>query len=412
LRRPDGRLVLAGGAALALLALVPLARTGPDAAAADPIVVQRQDLPFTVEIDGELSAVRSSEIGVPPVSEVEFKIAFLAPEGAAVQAGQPIVGFDTEALEEQLADARAQLAEAEKKIEKTRLVLDVARLDVGQRVAAARGELGKAQLKVEVPPEVQQRVELEKARLDHRGRARELQNLQGEADAQRHAGAAELDGLRAQRDAARSRVAHLESAIARMTVTAPAPGILVYRTNWRDEKKKVGDNAWSGETILAVPDLSSMEAAGFVDEADGGGVAPGQPVTLRLEARPDLDLHGTVRRVARTVRQRSARVPVKVFRVDVALQATDPTVMRPAMRFRGEIETGRLGGRLVVPRDAVFLRASGPVVWRRGRLGWRQVAVHLGARNRRFVEVLGGVAEGDRLSPVDVEDVAATRGDE
>jgi hypothetical protein len=42
--------------------------------------------------------VRSNEIGVPPVAEVDFKIAFLAPEGAAVKAGDSILRLDTEAV--------------------------------------------------------------------------------------------------------------------------------------------------------------------------------------------------------------------------------------------------------------------------------------------------------------------------
>ena len=76
--------------------------------------------------------------------------------------------------------------------------------------------------------------------------------------------------------------------------------------------------------------------------------------------------------------------------------------MRPAMRFRGEIETGRIPGVLLVPRDAVFLRDAGPVVWARRALGWREVRVTLGRSNRTQVEVVSGLAPGDRVSPVDL----------
>ena len=36
-----------------------------------------------------------------------------------------------------------------------------------------------------------------------------------------------------------------------------------------------------------------------------------------------------------------------------SLDGTDSNVMRPAMRFRGEIETGRVPSLLLAPRDAV-----------------------------------------------------------
>ncbi len=393
-----------GTVALAGVALAWL-RGGADVA--NPVAVKREDLVQSVEVEGELAAVRSTEIGTPAVTEVEFKISLLVPEGTVVKKGQQVLGFDTEALQRQLAEKQAEFREAAKKVEQKEIDLGLKLLEVEQQAAQAEADLGKAKLKAEVPPEVQQRVELEKARLDQKGRERDLENLEAENRATRSLGDSELRSLRNQRDRARGRVEALQAAIEKMTVRAPQDGIVVYRTNWRDEKKK-GDSMWFGETVLAIPDLTEMRAEAFVDEADGGAVTAGQKIVLRLEARPDLDIPGRVKTVGRTVRQKSWRTPGKVYRVDVALERTDPTVMRPAMRFRGEIETGRTPGLLLVPRDAVFLREGRPVVWVRRTLRWKEVPVRLGRSNRRQVEVVSGLAEGDRLSPIDL--VAPTAG--
>jgi len=400
LRRLPRRFWLAAtvvAAALLLLALVP---NRPDVGA--PVEVKRADLVLSVDVEGELAAVRSKEIGVPPVAEVDFKIAFLAPEGQQVTKGQSVLRLDTEMLERQLAEKRAELQEAQKKVEQKQIELGMKLLDLEQQSAQARADLGRAQLKVDVPAEVQQRIELEKARLDKRGRERDLQNLDAEGRVTQALTGAELASLRQQRDRAAGRVAALEAAIDKMNIRAPQEGIVVYRPNWRDEKKKVGDSVWFGEVVLAIPDLTEMQGDAFVDEADGGPVREGQKVTLRLEARSDFDLTGKVAKIARTVRQRTWRTPLKGYRVEVALEKTDPTFMRPAMRFRGEVETGRVAGVLLVPREVVFLRDSGPVVWARRALGWSQVEVKLGRSNRKQVEVLAGVKEGDRLSPLDL----------
>jgi HlyD family secretion protein len=392
------RLVLAlVAAAAAALALRP---ASPDVGA--PVPVARGDLVLSVEVEGELAAVRSVEIGVPPVSEVEFKISFLAPEGAEVKRGEPVLRFDTEALERQLAQKRAEYEEAAKKVEQKQIDLRMKLLDLEQRVAQADADRGRARLKVDVPPEVQQRLELEKARLDEKGLERDLENMQAERRSTQALVGGELESLLGQRDRAGGRVRELEAAIRKMTVAAPQDGIVVLRTNWRDEKKKVGDSVWFGETILSLPDLAEMMAEGFVDEADGGPIREGQPATLRLEARPDFDVPAKVKRIARTVKQRSWRTPLKGYRVDLTVGKTDPTFMRPAMRFRGEIETGRIPGVLLLPRDVVFLRDSGPVVWVKRALGWREVAVSLGQANRRQVEVVSGLAENDRVSPLDL----------
>lgn len=397
---------LAGAAVLALAAVPLLASLRSPGDVLNPVTVKREDLVLTVDVEGELAAVRSTDIGAPAVTEVEFKISLLAAEGSPVKKGQPILGFDTEALQRQLVDKQAELAEFSKKVEQKEVDLRFKLLELEQQVAQAEADLGKSRLKAEVPPELQGRVELEKARLEHKGRQRDVENLQAERRATQSLGEAELRSLRNQRDRARGRVEALQAAIEKMTVKAPQDGIVVYRTNWRDEKKKVGDSMWFGETVLALPDLTDMRADGLVDEADGGPVAPGQKVTIRLEARPDLDVHGRVRTIGRTVRQKSWRNPVKVYKVDIALDRTD-SVMRPNMRFRGEIETGRAPGLLLAPRDAVFLRDGGPVVWARRGLGWTEVPVRLGRSNRRQVEILSGVAEGDRLSATDLAAVAA-----
>ena len=401
LRRLPRRVWLAlavAGGALLLLAL----RSGGAPAAGQPIAVKRADLVLSVDVEGELAAVRSTEIGVPPVAEVDFKIAFLAPEGQAVKKGESVLRLDAEMLERQLAEKRAEYQEAQKKCEQKEIDLGMKLLDIEQQSAQAKAELGRAQLKVDVPSEVQQRLELEKAVLDKRGRERDLQNLDAEGRVTRAVTGAELVSLRQQRDRAAGRVTALEDAIEKMNIKAPQDGIVVYKPNWRDEKKKVGDSVWFGEVVLALPDLTEMKADGFVDEADGGPVREGQKVTLRLEARSDFDLGGKVSRIARTVRQRSWRTPLKGYRVEIVLEKTEPTFMRPAMRFRGEVETGRVPKVLLVPREAVFLRESGPVVWSRRAFGWNEVPVKLGRSNRREVEVLAGVAEGDRLSPVDL----------
>jgi multidrug efflux pump subunit AcrA (membrane-fusion protein) len=77
--------------------------------------------------------------------------------------------------------------------------------------------------------------------------------------------------------------------------------------------------------------------------------------------------------------------------------------MRPGMRFRGQVETDRVADALVVDADAVFLKAEGPVVYRKTWLGHEKVPVELGRRNDKRVEVLSGLTEADMISAVDLD---------
>jgi multidrug efflux pump subunit AcrA (membrane-fusion protein) len=58
---------------------------------------------------------------------------------------------------------------------------------------------------------------------------------------------------------------------------------------------------------------------------------------------------------------------------------------------------------LLAPADAVRSTADGPVAWRRSLFGSEPVHLEVGRRNERFVEVLAGLAEGDRLGLPGVE---------
>jgi len=374
-----------------------------DEGAPPPVLVAREDLTIGVAVEGELQPVRRVSLGPPALVEFQMKISYLAPESASVKQGEPLIRFDPEQVQRQLEEVRSELASAEADIRRSRLDLEVQLIDLGQRIAQAESDRDKARLQAEVPEELVARVEAQKAQLELAGKERALENLLAERESALARSDAALGSLEARRRQAAARLGKLEAALKKMTVRAPQDGVVVYETPpWGREKKKVGDRVWFGETILSIPDLSEMKAEGMVDEADAGQVAVGQPVTLRLEARPDIDLVGRVVSLGQTVRRRSWRVPAKVFRVEIALAESDPSFMKPAMRFRGEIEVERLANRLTLPREAVFHRPKGPVVFARRWWRWVETPVALGRQSAERVEVLEGLREGQRVLPVDL----------
>lgn len=389
--------------ALAGLLVAGFGYASANRSAPDSVRVRKDELVLTAEVDGELAAVRTTDIGPPVVREMwEFKIAFMAPESASVKKGQPVVGFDASPLQRQLEEKRSEFDEAAKKIERKEVELLGQRRDLELQLAEAQSRLEKAALKNDVPVELRSRNEVEQTKLELENAQQEQDNLSARIAAITASQQASLRALVSQRDRAKARVSELEEGIESMTVKAPQDGIVIYKTNWRDEKKKIGDTTWFGEKLLLLPDLTEMRADGDIDESDGGFVREGQRVTLRIEALPDRDFGGSVTKIGRAVRRKSGRVPNKVFRVQLVLDKSDPA-MRPSMRFRGEIETERVKGVLLLPREAVFLRPTGPVVWVKRWNGWREASVTLGRQNKKFVELKQGLAEGDLVATADMK---------
>ncbi|HEX4499066.1 MAG TPA: efflux RND transporter periplasmic adaptor subunit [Thermoanaerobaculia bacterium] len=369
--------------------------------------VRRDDLVVGVPVAGTLSSVQAVRIGPPQLNEVwDFKIAFMAPEGAPIRAGQPVLGFDTTELSRQLLDKTAERDSAQKEMEKKQTDLEVQRRDRQLDLAEAEARERKAALKVDVPPELVASKELAKSREDLDLARREVAYLKGRLQLEAAEGATEVEALGRKRDRAAGRVQEMESAIQSMTVTAPRGGTVVYVATEEGEKKKVGDSCWRGQPVIEIPDLRSMEAEGDIDEADSGRIALGQRVSFRLDAHPDDVFTGRVRTIGGSVQSRSEANPLKVVRLEIDLDRTDPQRMRPGMRYLGTVEIERVSKALVAPLEAVFNRAGGPVLYR--KTGWGSEAVHpvLGVRNDREVEIRSGLKAGDRVSRRDLAEAS------
>lgn len=358
--------------------------------------VERRDLVVGVDVEGELQAVDSVRLGPPQIAETwNFKISWMAPEGTEVQEGQPVLRFDATQMEQQLQEMNAERDSAQKSLEKQETDLEIERRGLELQLAEAQARLRRAGFKLDVPADVAARAELEKARIDRQLAELEIASLESKLRHLEERGRADLAALRDRRDRMASRVAELQAAVESMTVKAPRSGTLIYVTNWRGEKMKVGDSAWRAAQVVEIPDLARMKAEGEVAEAHVGDLAPGQDVTLRLDAYPDHEYAGRVSAIRLAVQRKSRRNPQKIVKLEIALDATDTARMRPGMRFRGSIEIARVPESLVVPQEAVFPRPDGAVVYVRTLTGKREVAPEFGERNRDAFAVLDGLGEGD-----------------
>jgi multidrug efflux pump subunit AcrA (membrane-fusion protein) len=388
---------------LALAAL--LAGCGEVAATEDTwLSVSRDDLLLEVDVTGTLRATRANPIGPPGVPDMwDFKIVRLAGEGSEVKRGQQVLTFDVSELQRQLAERTGERDQVAQEIVKKKIDLDLARREGEMKVTEAEASLRKAQLKAELPPQYTAAIEMKLAQLDLDSARAELDAAERRLSYQLKLGDAELAFLRDRQARATDRVQRLEAAIKQMTVLSPVDGLVVHKTNWRGDKKKIGETCWAGDDCVEVVDISQMMGKGEVDETESARVRVGQAVRLRLEALPEVEWRATVGALRPTVYRQSPRTPLKVIGVDLQLEHTDRVRMRPGMQFRGRVETGRVPQALLIPLEAVFSRPDGPIAFRRTSVGHQVVRLQLGKRNLRYAEVLSGLSQRDRVSRRDLE---------
>jgi RND family efflux transporter MFP subunit len=127
----------------------------------------------------------------------------------------------------------------------------------------------------------------------------------------------------------------------------------------------------------------------------------GQTVLFRTDAFPDGRLEGKVSEITPM-----GDVAAKTFRVKMALP--DDTPLKPGMSVEANIITREKPNALLVPADA--LQGSAVFVVDDARARKRPVTV--GIRGTRRIEILSGLAEGERVaSPAatDLKDGARVR---
>ena len=189
---------------------------------------------------------------------------------------------------------------------------------------------------------------------------------------------------------------NLEVVRDQFTVRAPAPGMVIYVSEWNGKKKGVGSmwNAWE-PTVATLPDLTQMESETYVNEVDVRKLAVGQKVLISLDADPTKKLAGNVTRIANVGEQRPNQ-DSKVFEVKIEVAKAD-TTLRPGMTTSNAIETASISNVLSVPLEAVVTEAGFSYVFKKSGRGVVKQMVETGAMNDNEIVVRRGVEAGDRV---------------
>ncbi|HYG64924.1 MAG TPA: efflux RND transporter periplasmic adaptor subunit [Thermoanaerobaculia bacterium] len=363
--------------------------------------VQRQAFERRVPAQGELRAVRATPINVPSDAPGPFRIAWLAPDGSRVKAGEVVVRFDSSEIEKTLINAEADLASARWRSQKQRVHGSAQVEKLERDLQLARMELDNARQFQKKDAQIFSRNDIIESEIDsdlaqHRERhAREARRTEESLSS------SELQLIAIDMRQAELKIQQARQALTALAVTAPHDGVLVMNRDWRGTPTRVGDSVWNGQPLAQLPDLSTMEAEVFVLEADAGGLEAGKPATVVVESAPGVSYQAKIRRVEALAKPRLRGSPVQYFAVTLALDRTDPRVMKPGQRVRANLLLEERQGALTVPRQAVFQSEGRTVVHRKKGDGFEAVEVKLGSSGAGRVVVESGIGEGDLLALVD-----------
>jgi len=215
-----------------------------------------------------------------------------------------------------------------------------------------------------------------------------------EALARLQAGASEIQLRQLELQVEQAQI-NLEQAQARLdqaVLKAPFAGVIA-AVNLR-----TGSPAPTGMPAITVLDDSAYYISVTIDETDIGKVAPGQPVTVTLDAYPNVKLSGRVETVAPAATNIGGIV---FYSVRVKLDPTTAVAVREGMTASVVIVTQTIPDAVLIPNWALrseqvegepvlytYIQKDGAV---------QRVDLKVGERSESYTQVLEGLQPGDTV---------------
>jgi len=263
------------------------------------------------------------------------------------------------------------------KIEDFEIVEQVKQAEAAQEVAAAtirqrEADLQLALTNVERSRNLFQRQLLPKQTLD-------------DNEARYQAAVAQIDLAKAQSTQSRARLDELRINLSNTVIVSPVNGFVA--------KRSVDPGAFVSQQVpvVDVVDISSVRLVVNVVERDLKELKSGLTTKVEVDAFPGETFQGHIARVAPVLDPATRTAPIEIEIPNPAFR------LKPGMYARVGITTDAKKDSLVVPVDAVadlggrrgvFQHVNGMAIFR---------TVELGTEGEAFIEVLGGLSEGDQV---------------
>jgi HlyD family secretion protein len=312
----------------------------------------------------------------------------LVEDGAEVKSGQPLIVLTNATLQLQVASREADTAGQINALENTKIQLEETRfkyqhdlLDIEHQISKLRGDLARDKILLDgnaIAPAIYQQEQEEYA---YEVKLRDATTASG--DAEKAVRANQLKQLQDTLVRLKTSSATAAASLDALTIRAPSDGQLTALT------AEVGQSKAQGAVLGQVDSLDRFKLTALVDEFYLGRIVLGQSAIFTSDAR---DYKATVAKIY-------PQVTNGTFRIDLHFENPSPQGIHAGQAFDIKLELGRAATAMMLPNGPFYQDTGGNwvfVVAPDGRYAMRR-AVRLGRRNPEHVEVVDGLAPGEKV---------------
>lgn len=359
---------------------------------------------FYIDIyeEGEIEALNSINILSPnlPWRFGNLKIADIVIDGADVKTGDTLITFDPSEVRKSILDYEDRLIVSNAELEKmlAQHELEMEELNADYEVTRISHEITRMQLESAAhESDIKRReikVNLDKADISLNRAKEQIENRRK----------IQVEEIKQKRLSIRQDEERLEEAhrtLNRLFVIAPSPGIAIISHNWSTNNKfQVGDQCWSSQQLIQLPDLSKVKAKVQINEVDISKITKGLKVEVLPDAFSDSTFTGSVSAVANLAQSKDNRSNIKVFPVEIIINEYNRNLL-PGLTVSCRIIVDEIPNVMYIPLEALHIEGDRSYVYKKMVNGYDKVEVQVGLTNSDYVIIEFGLDKGDKVALID-----------
>ena len=378
-----------------------------DKAASDPaqtsVEVIRAPFSVTTPCKGTLQSLEPLQVFSrlsQPTSVIE-----LAPEGSMVKHGDVIVRFDPEPLERELQRLQKEQILAQTEYEKlinAELPLELD--DLSAQKIKLESELADEQEFLQGSIELmeeglvsEQEINQQKIRIAQINKSFEALNHRIDLT-RNHLHPAATTRAKALLDHANAELQRVQRQLSYCSIMAEKAGTVIYKPlhiNGEFRTIRVGDATFRNQSFMMVANMNELVTDLYIPEAQLARIQVGHPAKITPVAFPQMTLFGEVSSVGSMAHSVAGRPQwQKFFHVQVTLKEAHPN-LRPGMSVNLSVTSYQRREALLLERQAILWEDDQPFAYKAP--SENKVSIQLGMANSTHMEILGGLAAGDKV---------------
>lgn len=233
---------------------------------------------------------------------------------------------------------------------------------------------------------------------------KELERTKNESLASEAKSQAKVNAAKSELDLVQEKLAKLQDQKKKAKIYAPADGMVVYTSSgyghgYREDKQiEAGTQVYERQSLISLPDTSTMKVVLRVHEAKIESLKLGLPAIVEIEAHSGRQFTGKVSKIGVLAdsQNRWMNPNLKEYQTEIQLDG-EYTELKPGITALVEIQITELINVLSVPVQSIFSKEGKYYVFVDDHGKANPTEIQVGLSSNEYVEVKQGLKEGQKI---------------